>query len=168
MKASLLLLIGLFNFNFIIGQEVQNPEFQERLNTLLENNVPVYDVKTAYSECDEVLFLDARELEEYETSHIPNAKHIGYNHFKLSNLEGVAKNQKIIVYCSVGYRSEKLTNRLIKEGYSNVFNLYGSIFEWANLEYPLEDKQGNSTSKVHTYNKAWSKWVDHPNIVKVW
>ena len=152
----------------VTGQQVENPEFQKRLETLLENNVPTIDVKDAFIQCDNYTFLDAREKKEFQTSHIPEALHIGYDFFSISNLDGVPKESKIIIYCSVGYRSEKITQRLIKEGYTNVFNLYGSIFEWANQEYPLEDERGNTTREVHTYNKAWSKWIDHPDVVKVW
>ena len=55
-----------------------------------------------------------------------------------------------------------------KAGFSNVYNLYGSIFEWANQGHRLVDKGGQPTFKLHTYNKKWSKWVDNAKIEKVW
>ena len=166
MKASILFLIGLFNLNFIIGQEVQNPKFQERLNTLLENNVPVYDVKSAFSECDDFLFLDARELEEYETSHIPNAKFVDYDKFDIADIPPVPKDKKVIVYCSVGYRSERIGEKLQEAGYDNVFNLYGGIFEWVNQDHEVIDGAGKPTETVHTYNQNWSQWLRKGT--KVW
>jgi len=33
------------------------------------------------------------------------------------------------VYCSLGIRSEVIAKKLKKAGYTNVFNLYGGIFE---------------------------------------
>ena len=51
---------------------------------------------------------------------------------------------------------------------SNVYNLYGSIFEWANEGLPLVDNNGYDTNAVHTWNKRWSQWVTNPNVEKVW
>ena len=117
---------------------------------------------------DAYTLLDARELEEYTTSHIPNAKYIGYEDFDISRLEGLSYDTPIVVYCSVGYRSEKITNKLKTAGYQNVYNLVGSIFEWVNQGHLIEDKNALPTQTLHTYNKAWSKWVDAPKIKKVW
>lgn len=150
------------------AQKVQKPEFEKRLNELLQFTIPVITVEEAKEIKKDLVFLDAREIEEYDVSHIPGAQYIGYDHFKIKNLEDISKDATIVVYCSVGYRSEKVGELLNKHGYKNVSNLYGSIFEWANCGYQLENKNGTPTKKVHTYNKAWSKWVNHPEIIKVY
>jgi hypothetical protein len=49
-----------------------------------------------------------------------------------------------------------------------VYNLYGSIFEWANRGYKVIDAQGQKTQKVHTYNQSWSKWLDRSGVEKIW
>jgi len=64
-----------------------------------------------------------------------------------------------VVYCSVGVRSEIIAHRIIEKGYTNVYNLYGGIFEWKNNGFQVMDTLGNTTEKVHTYNKEWSKWL---------
>ena len=74
-------------------------------------------------------------------------------------MNGISKDATIIVYCSVGYRSEKITKKLNKMGYKNVSNLYGGIFEWVNQGHKVYDDKNNNTLKVHTYNKRWSKWL---------
>ena len=64
---------------------------------------------------------------------------------------------------------KKIGEQLQEAGFTKVFNLYGSLFEWANQDYPLENAEGTVTHKVHTYNKKWSQWVDDDGkIVKVW
>ncbi len=151
-----------------ISQDVLNPTFDERLEKLLSFTVPVIDVPEANENADEYIFLDARELEEYQISHIPGARYIGYKKFDEDLLEGISHDDKIIVYCSVGYRSEKIGKKLEKLGYTTVYNLYGSIFEWINCDLPLENQQGISTDTIHTYNKKWSKWVDDKEAIKVW
>ena len=64
------------------------------------------------------------------------------------------------MYCSVSCRSEKISERLIKMGYTNVSNLYGGLFEWSNQEMPLVSRSNNySTVKIHPYNEKWGKWI---------
>lgn len=80
----------------------------------------------------------------------------------------IPKDAKIVLYCSVGYRSEKIGEKLQKMGYTDVNNLFGSLFEWVNRGYKVVDKDGNETQKVHTYNKDWSQWVDETKAKKTW
>jgi rhodanese-related sulfurtransferase len=47
----------------------------------------------------------------------------------------------------VGYRSEKVTEKLQKAGFTQVSNLYGGIFEWVNQGYPIVNQSG-ATSDV--------------------
>jgi len=56
-----------------------------------------------------------------------------------------------VTYCSVGYRSAKMAQRLRNAGYTNVQNLEGSIFEWANEHRPLV-RDGEPTKQVHPYS----------------
>ena len=106
-----------------------------------------------------VILLDTREKKEYEISHIPGAIWVGYDNFKLKRVKEIAKDAKIITYCSVGYRSERIGEKLQKAGFTDVSNLKGSIFKWVNEGNPLEDKDGNATDKVHGFDKNWGKWV---------
>lgn len=136
---------------------VEDAKFNKKLRGLLSHNVNEVlpkDIETT----EIVLFLDSRELKEYETSHIKNALYVGYNDFDIKRMDSIAKEQKIVVYCSVGYRSEKITEKLEKAGFEDVSNLYGGIFEWVNNEKPVYNTNGK-TDSVHTFNKAWSKWL---------
>ena len=77
------------------------------------------------------------------------------------------KKDTVICYCSVGYRSsgmaQKLSEQLEKEGIQGieVYNLEGSIFKWANERHPLEDPLGNSTIFAHPYSALWGKFLNH-------
>jgi rhodanese-related sulfurtransferase len=110
---------------------------------------------------DDVVILDTREFYEYETSHIASAQYVGFNTFSTEALSGIIKdkNTPIIVYCSIGIRSEEIGEKLQKAGYTNVQNLYGGIFEWKNKEYPVLNLSEKETDSVHTFNKVWSKWL---------
>ena len=71
----------------------------------------------------------------------------------------ISKDTPIVTYCSVGYRSSSLADRLQQAGFTNVRQLEGSIFQWANEGRPLfrGDQQVN---EVHPYNETWGKYLN--------
>ncbi len=138
---------------------------QESLSEVLEeyNNgsIPYITVDELATSKTETVLLDARETKEFRTSHLENAINVGYDEF---NIQTVLKNIKdkttrVVVYCSIGVRSEDIAEKLKEEGYTNVYNLYGGIFEWKNNDYIVYDHDNAPTENVHTYSKKWSKWL---------
>ncbi len=152
----LFVIIALF---IVIYLKAQNP-YHLMLDTLYSHTVPTITVEQLLKEKDSVLLLDTRSREEYDISHISKAVFADFDSFAPSDLRLNSKTQKIVVYCTVGYRSEKIGEQLKKAGYSNVHNLYGGIFEWANKTEPLFDSSLMQTQKVHTYNRNWSIWLE--------
>ena len=111
-----------------------------------------------------VIVLDSREKEEFSISHIKDARWIGYEDFELSRVDSIDRNQDIIIYCSVGYRSSKIAMQLIEKGFRNVKNLYGGIFGWANQGRPLY-RQNTPTRRIHAYDRYWRQFLSHPDII---
>jgi rhodanese-related sulfurtransferase len=159
LKVFLLVIISLSSLIACGQKTVQSGPYNIMLKTLLKNDVPVISAKEAYQKKDDFTFLDSREKQEFEVSHIKNAIWVGYDDFNRSRLKGISKNQNIIVYCSVGARSEKITEKLINAGYMQVQNMYGGVFEWVNEDFPVCDMQGKQTNKVHAYSRAWGIWL---------
>jgi len=126
-----------------------------------DNSIPYITVQELAMPKTDAIILDSRELKEYETSHIKNAIHVGYNDFKIDSVQKKIpnKNAKIVVYCSVGIRSESIGDSLKKTGYNNIKNLYGGIFEWKSNNFPVYNSAEKETDSIHTFNKVWSKWL---------
>jgi rhodanese-related sulfurtransferase len=139
------------------AQLVSDPAYAERLLDLLDRATPALTVQQCLATKDAV-YLDAREQEEYAVSHLAGARWVGYDDFNLSRLRGIAKDAPIVVYCSVGYRSGKITEQLRDAGFSNARNLYGGIFEWVNTGNPVVDATG-PTQRVHAYDTKWGRWL---------
>ena len=99
------------------------------------------------------IILDARTEAEYAVSHLKNAQRIDPYHSNLV-VSAESKDTPIVVYCSVGYRSARITQQLEQAGFSDVYNLEGSLFKWANEERPIY-KNNSLTSLVHPYNQVW-------------
>jgi rhodanese-related sulfurtransferase len=159
-----LLISGCMLSFFVATAQVQSGAYSVILKTLLSHSVPEVSV-TELKETKNIVFFDAREKDEYQVSHISNAKYVGYNDFDLKKLDQYGKNEKIIVYCSVGYRSEKIAEKLINAGFSDVSNLYGGIFEWVNEGRPIVDNANQSTENIHPYSKTWGIWLTKGNKV---
>lgn len=158
MRFSCLLILKLLITGTLNAQSVDSRAFQLTLDALLEKDVPGIEAKA--SELENALILDARELNEFKVSHIKTAKWIGPNMENDKLLNGIPKNQRIIVYCSIGYRSEIVTRKLIDKGYHNVYNLFGGIFEWKNRGHPVY-KGNTPTDSIHAYNHLWGFWLDN-------
>ena len=105
------------------------------------------------------LFLDTRPEKEFDVGHLPGAKRIGYMPRQPYVLEGLEKNQPIVVYCTVGWRSGQIGAWLQSLGFTKVYNLNGGILAWANAEKPIENAAGQMTNRVHVYNEDFSKWL---------
>jgi rhodanese-related sulfurtransferase len=138
---------------------------QESIAELLKKHntkaVPYISVQELAMPKTNAIILDAREKKEYNVSHLKNAIHIGYNFFQLDTIQQKIKNkdETIVVYCSLGIRSETIAKKLKKGGYTSVFNLYGGIFEWKNNNFSVYNSDGKETENVHTFNKTWGKWL---------
>jgi rhodanese-related sulfurtransferase len=133
------------------------PKVLEKLN---KKSVPYISVNELQSKENFVL-LDAREIKEFNVSHIENAINVGFDKFDNKKVTTILKdkNATIVVYCSIGVRSEKIGEKLLKLGYKNIFNLYGGIFEWKNNGGKVVTNQNIETDKIHTFNKEWSVYL---------
>jgi len=138
---------------------------QEPLSRLLEqynsHEVLYMSVQELAMPKTNPVILDAREANEFEVSHIKNAIFVGYNSFDLEATTKQLQNkqQSILVYCSLGIRSETIAKKLQNAGYTKVYNLYGGIFEWKNEQLPIFNAEEKETDSIHAFSKAWSKWL---------
>ena len=134
------------------------PKVLEKLN---KNSVPYISFSELKTK-DSFVLLDAREIEEFNISHIENAINVGFDKFDSKKVSTILKDKNaiVVVYCSIGVRSEKIGEKLLKLGYKNVYNLYGGIFEWKNKDGILIDNNNQTTDKVHTFNKEWSIYLE--------
>jgi rhodanese-related sulfurtransferase len=100
------------------------------------------------------LLLDARTRVEYQVSHLRDAVLDDAARPSLRPLRGRAANQPIVVYGSVGYRGARLAYWLGRQGFTNVRNLSGGVFQWANEDRPLF-RDTRPVAEVHPYDHRW-------------
>lgn len=144
----------------------QSKAYKAMLKTYY-NDFPTISLEDAYQKIGKkgVYFLDTREDAEFKVSHIKTARQVGYDHFDLASVRDLKKDAEIIVYCSIGARSQGIGEKLKIAGFTNVKNLYGGLFHWVNSDYPIVDSNNNKTDKIHGYSKLWGKWVKQGTVV---
>jgi rhodanese-related sulfurtransferase len=140
--------------------QTNSKAYKVMLEGMYKHTVPTVSCSELKKEQHDVVLLDTRAKREYEVSHLPKARWVGYDEFDLKNIENLPKDTPIVVYCTVGVRSERIGEKLKAAGYRNVRNLYGSIFEWVNQDNPVVDNQGKPTQKVHAYSRTWGVWLN--------
>jgi len=129
------------------------------IDNTLQKTVPFISSTDLKNNYNKYTILDSRELKEYKVSHLENSIWIGYDDFNIHNITKKIKAYKpIVIYCSIGYRSEKIGEKLLKKGYI-VYNLYGGIFDWKNNNNTVVNNSNNNTNQVHCFNEDWSKWL---------
>ena len=138
-----------------------NPGYAGLLRLLYRNTVPTVATATLAGELQAAtppLLFDVRTPAEYRVSHLSEARFVNFDSIATATFADIDRNQPVVVYCSVGYRSERLGERLHALGFRNVRNLYGGLFEWVNQGYPVYNDQG-LTPNVHPYSPLWSTWL---------
>ena len=113
----------------------------------------------------DLLLIDAREPEEFAVSHIAGARNLR----TVSDVKAaqIPADARIVLYCSVGYRSSALAERLMAAGFVKVANLEGSIFAWLNEGRPVVGPDGEATTRVHPFSDRWGTLLDASKVTAV-
>ncbi|MGB0145932.1 MAG: rhodanese-like domain-containing protein [Flavobacteriaceae bacterium] len=160
MNRSLIHMVFLLSPLLLTGQNT----IDEALSRYNSGSVPYVDQQTAYAwqSDNSAVFLDSRSRDEFEVSHLKNAHFVGDEEFNPEVLEQINldPSSKIVVYCSIGVRSERVGEKLKKLGYQNIYNLYGGLFQWYNSGKSLVDAQEKITQAIHGYDKHWAKFIN--------
>ena len=91
---------------------------------------------------NDIIFLDAREIEEYKAGHIKNALSLPYYDFDNYKhiLNNIPSNSKIVTYCAGTDcdLSILLGRQLSETGYKRVYIFFGGWNDWLSAKYPIE------------------------------
>ena len=102
------------------------------------------------------LLLDVRAEDEFAVSHLQNARRLDPDTQDFAMLGDLPPDTPMVTYCSVGYRSAAMAQRLAEAGFTNVVNLEGSIFAWANEDRAVY-RADHIVQQVHPYDAVWGR-----------
>ena len=79
----------------------------------------------------DVVVLDVRTPEEFNSGHIPNAINIDiYSDYFRADISALDKSKSYAVYCRSGKRSVDASSEMDLTGFKSTFNLTGGIIGW--------------------------------------
>ena len=152
----------LLSASICFSQGKTQTEYDAMLNEECKKTVPLTPPQELYKKIlngEKIHLLDTREGREYQVSAIKGTIHVGFLFFSKKILQKIRKEDLVIVYCTIGARSETIGNRLIKHGFQNVYNVYGAIIQWMNEGLPVYHNN-QKTDEVHFYSKKWGQWLN--------
>jgi len=117
--------------------EIGTPEAHERLGT-----------------ADAPLFLDIREVDEWQEGHIAGALHIPRGNLE-SRVEGLVpdKSREIFIYCAAGSRSAFAAKALGELGYTDVASVAGGFSDWKRNGYTFTTPKTLSPAQRSRYSR---------------
>ena len=79
------------------------------------------------------------------------------------NFESIQNNLNISRNLLTERLKAMVAKKLIKRGFSEVYNLYGGVFEWVNQGNLLQNTNG-TTDWIHVFDKSFAKWIKNGNV----
>ena len=135
---------------------------EKAVDKLYKYTVPVIQpqkLETWRQAQKKLVLIDSRSVKEFEVSHLEGSELIDFENFNPGMVSHIPKSSLVVVYCSVGYRSERIGERMIELGFTEVYNLYGGLFHWKNQGLPVVNNQNQETDSIHAYNQVWGTFL---------
>jgi len=82
----------------------------------------------------EAVFIDVREIHEWQNGHIEKAQHIPLSSLSKGLIPDLPRDCDLIIYCRSGKRSITAARILLAEGYLNVCSMAGGYEAWSCLD----------------------------------
>ena len=103
---------------------------------------------------DVPLFLDIRELDEWQEGHIAGAVHIPRGNLE-SRVEGLIpdKDREIFIYCAAGSRSAFAAKALGELGYTDVVSVAGGFSDWKRNGYDFTTPKTLTPAQRSRYSR---------------
>jgi molybdopterin/thiamine biosynthesis adenylyltransferase/rhodanese-related sulfurtransferase len=129
------------------------PTYRELLEQV-KAEIDEISTVVAAARADGPLFLDVRELDEWDEGHIPGAVHVPRGNLE-SRVENLVpdRSRAIITYCAVGARSAFAAKTLTDLGYEDVTSLAGGYTDWKRNGFPTQLPRSLSQDQRSRYSR---------------
>ena len=105
-------------------------------NAAVARNLSPEEASAMVEQRGDLFLLDVRTPGEYQQARLDGARLIPIDQF-VKRLAEVPRDRPVLVYCAVGSRSAQVVNYLARQGYPEIYNLYGGIYAWAQQGLPI-------------------------------
>ncbi len=98
--------------------------------------ISVHDLKHRLDAREDIVVLDVRDQEEWDSGHLAGAQHVFLGRLE-ERLAEVPGGRPIAVFCSVGRRAGLAGSVLLRSGRTGVSNVLGSMTAWRAAGFPV-------------------------------
>lgn len=99
----------------------------------------VHQLREHQQSKSELTILDVRSPDEWESGHIPGARHYFIGDMR-DRIKGLDKDAPYATYCASGYRASIASSLMKSRGFKHVSNVPGSWAAWTAAGYPSESE----------------------------
>ena len=85
----------------------------------------------------DTLVLDVRGASEWETGHLPGARHLPLGYL-VDRVHEIPRTKTVVTQCQSGARSSIAASLLEQQGFERVVNLNGGLAAWRAAGLPIE------------------------------
>jgi sulfur-carrier protein adenylyltransferase/sulfurtransferase len=103
----------------------------------------------------EIVLIDVRETDEWDSGHIPGAKHVPRGHLE-SRIENAVRDRdaRVVLYCASGNRSALAAHTLSElMGYERVESMTGGITLWKDRGYEVQTPRRLTAEQRERYSR---------------
>jgi rhodanese-related sulfurtransferase len=125
-----LFVIAVFSLSVFVGCTSMNPA-SEAIQSLAPQTYA-----SEWQDSQEHVLIDVRTPQEYNSGHIAGAVNIPLQELSSRQSE-IPQDTPVVLYCRTGNRSGQAATMLADAGYSNLYNLGGTV-QWTGAGYPLQ------------------------------
>jgi len=106
-------------------------------------SISVDELRAQLSREPEMLVIDVRQASEFETGHVPGARHLHAGDLP-ERLAELPRDRPIAAICASGYRSSVAAGLLRQAGFSDVSAVRGGLPDWRAAGYPVQTGEARS------------------------
>lgn len=130
MKTAILLGLGILIMTCMAGCAPKKAQSgTEAIRKDSYHKINAQEAKKMMDESD-VTIIDVRTPEEYEQAHIPGAVNLPNEEIGEAEPDILGdKDAVLLIYCRSGRRSKEASDKLIAQGYTQIYD-FGGIIDW--------------------------------------
>ncbi|GAB2766206.1 thioredoxin domain-containing protein [Rhabdobacter roseus] len=108
-----------------------------------------------------VQVVDVRTWDEFRHGHLPQALHMDYRSSDfMQKIALLDKSKPVYVYCLSGGRSAAAAQKLVAQGFTEVYDMQGGYLKWQAAGKPIDE----ADAKVTSQNQGMSQEVFRQHI----
>jgi rhodanese-related sulfurtransferase len=101
-------------------------------------NVTPAEAEALMKEKKDVVVLDVRTPEEFQSGHIAGAKNVDFQDDKFAEqLAGLDKNAPYVLHCAAGGRSTRALKKMNELGFKTIYHMNGGFNAWKEAGKPV-------------------------------